>query len=122
MALEPAKRKSKKTPFKPSKKSKMEGRVSNSSNPRYPDVVPVTGDANPFRNAAFTLSRAAWNRLRVFIQLVNAFPVPDDRRSIVIDLIKDLLLAVGAYWITWSKLSQDHKQLMVSFVSTIILL
>lgn len=79
-------------------------------------VISVSGDKNPFVNAAYTLSRSAWNRLRVYIQFVNAFPRNDERRSVIIDLIRDLVLAVPLYRRVWKQLSSDHRYLMVDFV------
>lgn len=80
------------------------------------DVVAVSGDGNPFRNGAHTLSRAAWNRLRIFIQLVNGFPKPEEHLTIPADLIKDLVLGVRTYAVSWTKLSVDHRHLMVTHV------
>lgn len=79
-------------------------------------VVQVVGDKNPFTGAAHTLSRSAWNRFRVYIQLLNAFPGSDVRRGIIIELIRDLLLTVVLYRQVWKRLSPDHRYLMVTYV------
>lgn len=79
-------------------------------------VIQVVGDKNPFINEAFTLSRSAWNRFRVYIQLVNAFPRSDARRRIIIELIRDLVLHVSSYRYVWKRLASDERYLMVNYV------
>lgn len=79
-------------------------------------VIQVAGDKNPFTKEAFTLSRSAWNRFRVYIQLVNAFPRSDARRRIIIELIRDLVLHVSSYRYVWKRLASDHRYLMVNYV------
>lgn len=97
--------------------SKNSGKKSKSANAKLsPDVVVVSGGGNPFRNGALTLSRAAWNRCRIFIQLVNGFPKSDERQTVIADLIKDLVLGVRAYGLVWAKLAPDHRHLMVTYV------
>lgn len=81
-----------------------------------PDVVPATGNRSPFRNSLALLHKAAQNRLRLFIQLVNAFPNPDERDTCVINCLKDLLEAVKTYRTIWTGMAVDHKMLMVTFV------
>ena len=121
MDLSPIKKLIKKTHFKKPHKTKDQKAIQKPRGPQTADVVEVSGDANPFRNGAKTLSRAAWNRLRVFVQLVDGFPAKDERRDIVIGVLRDLLVAVRPYFITWSKLAPEHKQLMVEFVSYVLL-
>lgn len=84
--------------------------------------VAVQGAANPFRNGALTLSKAAWNRLRVYIQLIDGFPDADKQQSIVADLLLDLLVAVAEYQVSWNRLPSEHKQIMVSYVRTSLFL
>lgn len=84
-------------------------------------VVLVAGDGSPFRGPAATLASAAWNRLRVYIQLIDGFPDTRRQQSIVAELLYDLLVAVKKYLVTWRKLSSDHKQLMISHVRSSIL-
>lgn len=82
-----------------------------------PDVVAVSGNRSPFRNGAALLHKATQNRLRLVIQLLNAFPKPESRDDMVIDCLKDLLEGVNRYRTIWMRLSEGHKKLMVSFVS-----
>lgn len=90
--------------------------VKKVNKPVLPDVVPTNGNRSPFRNGLALLHKAAQNRLRLFIQLINAFPNPNERDTCVIDCLKDLLEAVKSYRTIWTGMTVDHKMLMVTFV------
>lgn len=106
-----------KKPKSKSKGSKSSKAVTAPVPPHSCYVIQVTGDKNPFINAAHTLSRSAWNRLRVYIQIVDGFPRGDERRAVIVDLIRDLVLMVPVHRRVWKRLSEDHRYLMINFVS-----
>lgn len=102
-------------------RSKSSSGVASTSVDEAALVVAVHRDGNPFRAGAATLSASIWNRLRVYIQLVNGFPRTTQQQAIVVELLYHALSDVAQYKSTWQKLSSDHKLLMISFVCALSL-
>lgn len=85
-----------------------------------PDVIAVSGSGCPFRNGPGTLSKAAWNRLRCYIQIVHGFPSPSTKDEVVSDVLKDLLKGVERYRTIWKGMALEHRQLMISYVRILL--
>lgn len=77
----------------------------------------TAGNRNPFTGTAKKLSKAAWDRLRVYIQVADAFPDADVRETVCKDCVQAMVKSSSTYREAWKKLEVDHRVVMEEWVA-----
>lgn len=77
----------------------------------------TAGNRNPFTGAAKKLSKAAWDRLRVYVQVADAFPDADIRETVCKDCVQAMVKSSSTYRDAWKKLEVEYRVVMEEWVA-----